>query len=242
MDAEDADRVLLQTREERLRKNVLAFRHEWMIDKARTLTMQGSQLVKAVTLQVLMAHLTDHWKRKTDEDGDGLYAEIANAAGRKVSEEDVPTAACCAMHDYLKVSERELDSFIHRPALAYAHQQDDDRLNTIINALKVDYSAEFVLTREYLDLYSNHQLQKPPRKPRSRRSRKTSLRRSRRSPTQYSLARRKASCRKISRRQCEPRLRSRILQVRQPRATRVVEWFSFLDHAGCVTNRLKAVG
>jgi hypothetical protein len=130
-----------------------------MTDKTRALTTQGTQIAKAVTLQVLMAHVTDHWKRKTDEYGDGLYAQIAKAAGRKVAEEDDGYGGALRMHEYLKVSERELDGFIHRAALAYVHQQDE-WLNTIITALNVDYPNEFVLTREYLDLYGKEQIVK----------------------------------------------------------------------------------
>jgi len=78
---EDADRVLVRTREERLRKNVAAYRHDWMIQKTRALT--GSAIGKAVALQVLTEHLTDGWKRKADEHGDDLRAAIATAAGQE---------------------------------------------------------------------------------------------------------------------------------------------------------------
>ena len=40
----------------------------------------------------------------------------------------------------------------------YAHQEGDEWLNAIIGALQVDYSKEFELTREYLDLYTKDQL------------------------------------------------------------------------------------
>ena len=45
-------------------------------------------------------------------------------------------------------------------SLRYAHQQDDEWLNTIIRALDVDYTKEFALTPEYLDLYTKDQLLK----------------------------------------------------------------------------------
>lgn len=42
----------------------------------------------------------------------------------------------------------------------YAHQQDDDWPNSIIDALKLDLNNELELTGECLDLYSKDQLQK----------------------------------------------------------------------------------
>jgi hypothetical protein len=155
---EDADQLLGRTREERLRKNIVAYRHGWMIVKARSLTTQGSGIAKAVALQVLMEHLTDGWKRKTDEYGNGLLTAIATAAGRKTAEEDEGYGGTLGMNDYLKIAATELDGFIHRATLAYAHQEDDEWLNTIIGALAVDYTKEFVLTCEYLDLYTKEQL------------------------------------------------------------------------------------
>jgi hypothetical protein len=138
----------------------VAFRHTWMIDKTRALTTQGAHLAKAVTLSVLMAHVTDHWKRKTDEYGDQLRTDIARAAGRTVAEGDDTYGSTLGTTDYLSVPPSEIDGFLHRAALAYAHQQDDEWLNTIINALNLDYSKEFALTNEYLDLYTKDQLQK----------------------------------------------------------------------------------
>jgi hypothetical protein len=64
------------------------------------------------------------------------------------------------MADYLTAPATEIGGFLHRAAHAYAHQQNDEWLNTIINALNVDYSAEFALTPESLELYSKEQLQK----------------------------------------------------------------------------------
>jgi ParB/RepB/Spo0J family partition protein len=158
---EETDRLLGQTREERLRKNIAAYRHDWMIGKARGLTKQGSRIAKAVVLQVLMEHLTD-WKHKRDAYGEELCADLAKAAGRNITKEDREDADARTwrMEDCLTVPARELDGFMHRAALAYAHQEDDEWLNTIIEALRVDYTKEFVLTREYLDLYTKDQLVK----------------------------------------------------------------------------------
>jgi hypothetical protein len=72
-----------------------------MIGKARSLTTQGSGIAKAVALQVLMEHLTDGWKRKTDEYGDGLLTAIAKAAGHKTAEEDEGYGGTLRMNDYL---------------------------------------------------------------------------------------------------------------------------------------------
>jgi ParB/RepB/Spo0J family partition protein len=155
---DEADKVLAMTREERLRKNIVAYRHDWMIGKARGLTRQGSSIAKAVTLQVLMAHVLDGWKRKPDEYGEGLQTAIGTAAGHAVAEEDDGYGGMLGMDDYLKIPADELDGFIHRAALSYAHQESDEWLNAIIDALDVNYSEEFVLTSEYLDLYSKEQL------------------------------------------------------------------------------------
>jgi hypothetical protein len=154
------DALLSRSREERLHKNVVACRHEWMVGKTRALTEQGSRIAKAVTLQVLMEHLNDNWKRKTDEYGDTLRSEIATVAGRKIAEADQGYGVMLGMSDYLNVPPNELDGFLHRAALAYAHQEDDEWLNATINALDIDYTKEFVLTREYLDLYTKDQLVK----------------------------------------------------------------------------------
>jgi len=158
VEQEESDKLLALTREERLRKNIVAYRHDWMIGKTRALTEQGSVIAKAVALQVLMGHLTDHWKRKPDEYGDALHNELANAAGRDRTEEDDGYACTLGMEEYLKVPVAELDGFLHRAVLAYAHQEDDEWLNSVIGALDVDYSAQFVLTSEYLDLYTKEQL------------------------------------------------------------------------------------
>jgi ParB/RepB/Spo0J family partition protein len=155
---EEADQLLATTREERLRKNVAEYRHTWMIEKTRVLTVQGSVIAKAVLLQVLMEHITDSWKRKTDEYGERLYAEMAKAAGRKTAEGDDGYHGTLGMNEYLKIPASELDGSLHRAALAYAHQEDDKWLNTVIGALSVDYAREFVLTSEYLDLYTKEQL------------------------------------------------------------------------------------
>ncbi len=150
--------MLAQTREERLRKNITAYRHTWMIAKTRALTTQGSDIAKAIALHVLMEHLTDGWKRKPDEYGDQLAKDIARAAGQHKAEEDDDYRGLRQMSDYLHVPARQLDGFLHRAALAYAHQQDDDWPNTIIDALDIDDTKEFALTTEYLDLYSKDQL------------------------------------------------------------------------------------
>jgi len=155
---EEADHLLATTREERLRKNIASFRHTWMIEKVRSLTGQGSRIAKAVALQVLMAHLTDYYKRKPDAYGARLHVEIATAAGHKVSANDGGHDGTLRMADYLKVPPKKLEGLLHRAALAYAHQQDDEWLNAIISALNLEYAKEFVLSREYLDLYTKEQL------------------------------------------------------------------------------------
>jgi ParB/RepB/Spo0J family partition protein len=157
---DEADHLLLQSREERLRKNITAYRHNWMIGKTRSLTKPGSPITKAIVLQVLIEHLTDSWKRKRDEYGNRLCNEIATAAGQKIAEEDRDAGVMLRMHDYLNVPSFELDEFMYRAALAYGHQQDDEWLNAIIDALNVDYTKEFALTTEYLDLYTKEQLLK----------------------------------------------------------------------------------
>jgi|ERR1035441_4148803 hypothetical protein len=131
-----------------------------VVSKTRSLTPEGSRIAKAVALQVLVAHLTDSWKRKADEYGDALHSEIAKAGGRESTEEDDGYGCTLRMDDYLKVPAADLDGFLHRAALAYAHQEDDEWLNAIIDALDVNYTKEFVLTSEYLDLYTKDQLVK----------------------------------------------------------------------------------
>lgn len=157
---EEVDTLLEQTREERLRKNITAYRHEWMIDKVRALANPGSSIGKAVMLHVLVAHLEDSWKRKTDEYGAALVSDIAKAAGQSIAPEEDGYTGMIEMLACLNVPPDELDGFLHRAALAYAHQQHDEWLNAVITALDIDYSKEFALTREYLDLYTKDQLAK----------------------------------------------------------------------------------
>jgi hypothetical protein len=155
----NADELLSRTREERLRKNVVAYRHEWMIEKVRSLTAPGSVVAKAAMLQLLLQHLSDGWKRKPDEYGSRLAAEIAKAAGHPIADEDLDEySGTLCLSDCLSAPTNELDGYLHRAMLAYAHQQDDEWLNATINALRLDYTKEFALTSEYLDLYTKEQL------------------------------------------------------------------------------------
>jgi hypothetical protein len=97
--------------------------------------------------------------RKPDEYGNQSYTEIAKAAGRISADEDVDGYdGTLSLSDYLRVPTESLDGFLHRAALSYAHQQDDEWLNTTIDALGIDYTTEFELTSEYLELYTKEQL------------------------------------------------------------------------------------
>jgi hypothetical protein len=152
-----ADEPLATTREERLRKNVTVYRHEWMIEKVRSLTTPDSRIAKGVTLHVLLTHLADHWKRQLDTYGHQLTADIAKAVRRDSENED--SASLPNLAEYLTLGPQKLDAFVHRAALAYAHQQDDEWLSAILDALNIDYAKDFALSPEYLDLYTKDQLQ-----------------------------------------------------------------------------------
>lgn len=160
---EAAEKELRMDRSERLKKRMGEFKHEWMI-KTVNEVKTPAEIAKAVALEKLMENLSRTnvfgSDRGSDDFATKLRGDVAKASGVNFRYSKIEDFEDYDMElkDFLAIPAKQVDAFILRAGIAYAHKQDDDWLKELLSAVKVKTEDYFLISKEFLELHTTDQL------------------------------------------------------------------------------------